>query len=387
MKKNYGKLSIALHKKYRGKLEIKSKVPLKNIEDLSTAYTPGVAAPCLEIARDPKLAYKYTMKGNTVAVVTDGSAVLGLGNIGGLAGLPVMEGKCLLLKNFADVDAIPIILDTQDPDEIVNTIKNISPTFGAINLEDIAAPNCFYIEDRLKKEMKIPVFHDDQHGTAIVILAGLINALKVVGKKMSNIRVVISGAGAAGIATAKLLLLEGVKDIILVDSLGTIYAGRKNLNSYKKEMAKITNKKVVKGGVAEAMIGADIFIGLSQAGTVKEKMVQSMAARSIIFAMANPTPEIMPDLAKSAGAEIVATGRSDFPNQINNVLAFPGVLRGVLDCGAPLITEKMKLASAHALAKLTPKPTANNIIASAFSKSVAKTIAEAIVKTNIVKLG
>ncbi|PIQ77370.1 NAD-dependent malic enzyme [Candidatus Peregrinibacteria bacterium CG11_big_fil_rev_8_21_14_0_20_46_8] len=376
--KNYGALSLAMHKKHRGKLEVVSKVRLKNTDDLSTAYTPGVAEPCRKIAKKPDLAYEYTIKRNTVAVVTDGSSVLGLGNIGGLAGLPVMEGKCLLLKNFADVDAFPISLATQDPDEIVETIKNISPTFGAINLEDIAAPNCFYIEERLQREMEIPVFHDDQHGTAIVILAGLLNALKVIKKEMRNVRVVISGAGAAGIATAKLLLHEGVKDLILVDSRGAIYSGRKDLNSYKKEMALKTNKRKVKGGLAEALSGMDVFIGVSQPGIVTQAMIYSMAPHAIVFAMANPIPEIMPDLAAEAGAAIVATGRSDFPNQINNVLAFPGVLRGVLDARARLITEKMKIAAAYALASLTPRPTKNKIISSAFSNKVARAVAEAV---------
>lgn len=384
MKKShhYEKASLTLHAKHKGKLEIHSKVPLKNKEDLSKAYTPGVAAPCVEIAKHPALAYRYTMKSNMVAVITDGTSVLGLGDIGGLAGLPVMEGKCLLFKQFAGVDAFPICLSTKDPDEIIKAVKYIAPSFGGINLEDIAAPNCFYIEEKLKEEIDIPVFHDDQHGTAIVILAGLLNALKVVHKTLASARVVLAGAGAAGIATARLLLHEGAHEIILSDRKGLIYEGRDDLNPYKERMAKLTNRRMLKGHLADAMKAADVFIGVSHAHIADRKMVRSMARDPIIFSMANPTPEIMPEEALKGGAKIIATGRSDYPNQINNVLAFPGVFRGVLDCRARYITEKMKVAAAHALAKLVKKPHPAKIIPGVFEKGVAQTIAKAIIKAH-----
>lgn len=375
---HYEKASLALHAKHRGKLEVRSKVPLESRDDLSTAYTPGVAAPCEAIAKDPELAYTHTMKANTVAVVSDGSAVLGLGNIGGLAGLPVMEGKCVLFKKFANIDAFPICLDTQEPDEIVKTIKHIAPNFGGINLEDIAAPNCFYIEEALKEAIDIPVFHDDQHGTAIVILAGLINALKVVGKHLSEVRIVIAGAGAAGIATARLLLAEGAHHIVITDRKGLIFEGRDDLNLYKERIAKLTNRERRAGNLADAMVGADVFIGVSHAHIADRRAVSRMAKDPIVFAMANPTPEIMPEEAALGGAKIIATGRSDYPNQINNVLAFPGVFRGILNVRARYVTDTMKIAAAHALAKLIKHPTPKNIIPDVFDGRVAPTVARAV---------
>lgn len=379
---NYAKASLALHREKKGKLSIALKMPIRNREDLSKAYTPGVAAPCIEIAKKPALAYQYTIKANTVAVVTDGSRVLDLGNIGGLAGLPVMEGKCALFKRFAGIDAFPICLNTQDPDEIIKAVKWIAPSFGGINLEDIAAPQCFYIEEKLKEEIDIPVFHDDQHGTAIVIIAGLLNALKVVGKELSKIKIVIAGAGAAGLAAARLLLHEGAHEIILTDRKGIIYEGRDDLNLYKERMAKLTNRKHLKGSLQDAVVNADVFIGVSHAHIADRKMVASMARDGIVFAMANPTPEIMPEEARKGGAKIIATGRSDYPNQINNVLAFPGVFRGVLDCRARYVTDKMKVAAAHALARLVKKPTAEKIIPGVFEKGVAETIARAVMKSS-----
>lgn len=375
---NYSDPSLKLHKKFQGKLEVRGKVPLRNKKDLSIAYTPGVAEPCLRIAKNPKQAFEYTIKANTVAVITDGSAVLGLGNIGALAGLPVMEGKCLLFKEFAKVDAFPLCIDAHDPDEFIHVVRHISPVFGGINLEDIAAPNCFYIEEKLKDLLQIPVFHDDQHGTAIVILAGLINALKVVGKKITDVRIAISGAGAAGIATARLLLHYGAKNIILADRKGTIYEGRDDLNPYKEKISKLTNCERVIGDLTRAMKGADVFIGVSSPGLVTRNMVKGMARDPIVFAMANPVPEIMPIDAKKAGASIIATGRSDFPNQINNVLAFPGIFRGALDARIRYITDDMKIAAAEALAKLVKKPTPKKIIPGVFEKGVAETIAKAI---------
>lgn len=344
--------ALKLHEENRGKIEVTSKVPLRDFKDLSLAYTPGVAEPCLMIKQDPELVYRYTCKGRMVAVVTDGSAVLGLGNIGSLAGMPVMEGKALLFKAFANVDAFPICLATQDVDEIVNTVKNIAPTFGGINLEDISAPRCFEIEKRLKQELDIPVFHDDQHGTAVVVLAGVLNALKIVKKDLKDVKVVISGAGAAGVAITKLLLKAGVKDIIVCDKKGIIYKGREDLDFSKEELSEITNKSEVKGNLADAMKGADIFIGVSGPGVVTKDMVKTMAKDPIVFAMANPIPEIFPDEAKEGGAVVVGTGRSDFPNQINNVLAFPGIFRGALEVRAREINEEMKLAAAHAIASL-----------------------------------
>lgn len=388
---DYFQKSLEVHEKLKGKISVVSKTPVTSREELSIAYTPGVAEPCRRIAAVPLDVYKYTSKGNMVAVVSDGSAVLGLGNIGGLAGLPVMEGKAILFKAFADVDAFPIVLSTQDPDEIIAAIKAIAPTFGGINLEDIKAPECFYIEQRLKETLDIPVFHDDQHGTAIVVLAGLINALKVTGQKLENVKFVISGVGAAGVAVTKLLILYGAKaeNFLLCDSKGAIYKGREDLNPTKMELAEITNtschidhdhEKCVKGGLTDAIKGANVFIGVSKAGLLTADMVRSMAKDPIIFAMANPTPEIMPDEAKSAGARIVATGRSDYPNQINNVLAFPGIFRGVLDVRAPQITDKMKIAAAEAIAGMVENPTEDKIVPAPFDPGVAKTVAEAVKK-------
>lgn len=377
---DYFQKSLIEHKKKKGKIAIALKFPLKNKDDLSVAYTPGVAEPCKEIAKNPKDAYKYTIKGNSVAVVTNGTAVLGLGNIGAKAALPVMEGKALLFKHFANIDAYPICIDSEDIEEIIKTTKLIAPGFGGINLEDIKAPDCFIIEKRLKKELDIPVFHDDQHGTAIVVLAALINALKIVKKDKKKIKVVLNGAGAAGMAVAKIFLKWGIKDIIMVDSKGTIYQGRSNLNFAKKEIAQKTNKNKIKGNLKEAIKKADVFIGVSGPNMMSENMVKSMNKDSIIFAMANPVPEIMPDLAKKAGAKIMATGRSDFPNQINNVLAFPGVFRGALDYRVKQITEEMKLAAAFALASMVKKPTTDKIIPLVFEKNIVKKIALAIKK-------
>lgn len=367
--------SLEAHEKCRGKLEVCCKVPLKDYTDLSIYYSPGVAAPCTEIARDPAKVYDYTMKGNSVAVVSDGSAVLGLGNIGPLAALPVMEGKCALFKAFADIDAVPICLDTQDSEEIIRTVKLIAPMFGGINLEDISAPRCFEIEERLKEELNIPVFHDDQYGTAIVTLAGLINALKVVGKKKEKVKVVISGAGAAGMAIAKTLLEYGFGDLIMADSEGLIYRERDSLSEAKREIAELTNLGRVSGGLGEGMKGADIFIGVSQANIVSEEMVRSMAKDPIIFAMANPDPEIKPELALAAGAAVVATGRSDYPNQINNVLVFPGIFRGALDNGVQDFSWEIKIAAAEAIAGLVKDVSAERIIPSAFDKEVVAAVA------------
>ena len=376
--------SLKLHEEKKGKMEITSKVPLKTRKDLSLAYTPGVARPCIEISKDKNLAYKYTIKSNTVAVITDGSAVLGLGNIGALAGLPVMEGKAILFKEFAGVDAFPICIETQDTEKIIEIIKNISPVFGGINLEDIASPRCFEIEERLQ-DLGIPVFHDDQHGTAIVILAALINASKVAGKKISDLQIVISGAGAAGIAITKLLLHKefNVKNVILCDTKGIISNSRTDLNDVKKEMVKITNKDNRSGMLSDALFGADVFIGVSGPGVLKKEMIKDMNEKPIIFAMANPIPEIMPDDAKEGGAFIIGTGRSDFPNQINNVLAFPGIFRGALDIRAKRITEEMKIAAAKALASYVKDPTVDNIMPSALDKEVAKVVAEAVRKCKI----
>ncbi len=380
---DYAKASLDLHEKHKGKIEIKSKVALNNRDDLSIAYTPGVATPCLEIAKNPELAYKYTAKGNLVAVVTDGSSILGLGNIGAIAGMPVMEGKAILFKEFANVDAFPICLSTQNPDEIIKIVQGIAPTFGGINLEDIKAPECFYIEEELKKTLDIPVFHDDQHGTAVVVLAALTNALRLTNKDKKDVRVVINGAGAAGIAIAKLLQHEGLKDIILCDTNGAIYAERKvGMNKYKEQLTSL-NKRNIKGPLATAVNESDVFIGVSKPGVLTTEMVKTMRPNSIIFAMANPTPEIMPDVAKAAGAAIVGTGRSDFPNQINNVLAFPGIFRGALDARAPQITEDMKIAAAHAIATYLPASeiTAENIIPSPLDRGVAKAVAAAVMKS------
>jgi malate dehydrogenase (oxaloacetate-decarboxylating) len=379
-KTDYSKKSLQLHKNKKGKLEVVSKVQLRSKYDLSIVYTPGVAEPCRRIAKNPKDAYQYTIKGNSVAVVTNGTAVLGLGNIGAQAALPVMEGKCLLFKKFADIDAYPICLDTEDPDEFISAVKMIAPGFGGINLEDIKSPECFEIEKRLIEELDIPVFHDDQHGTAIVTLAALINALKITRKKIEKIKIIINGVGAAGVAITKLLLAYGAKNIILIDRVGTIYQERKNLNPIKKELAMATNKEKIKGRIEHVIEEADVFIGISTAKVLKKEWVQKMADKSIIFAMANPVPEIMPDDAKKAGAYIIATGRSDFKNQINNVLAFPGVFRGLLDSRAKRVTTEMKIAAAEALASLVKKPTPDKIIPSVFEKNIAQKIASSISK-------
>ncbi len=378
--------ALILHKEWGGKLNTVPKAPVNTREDLSIAYTPGVAEPCRVIAKDPEAAYTYTMKANTVAVVSDGSAVLGLGNIGALAAMPVMEGKCVLFKEFGGVNAVPIVLDTQDTDVIVQTVAAIAPTFGGINLEDISAPRCFEIEERLKAMLKIPVFHDDQHGTAIIVLAGIINALKVTGKKKEDCRIVVNGAGSAGIAITKLLLKYGFKHAILCDSKGIVSKDNDNLNWIKREMCKVTNLENKKGTLADAMVGADIFIGVSAPGIVSQDMVRSMNKDAIIFAMSNPTPEIMPDLAKAAGARVVGTGRSDFPNQVNNVIAFPGIFKGALEGRAEQITEEMKLAAAHAIAGLISDEKLNEeyILPEAFDPRVADAVAAAV-KANINK--
>lgn len=372
--------SLELHEKNHGKVEVISKVKVENREDLSLAYTPGVAEPCRKIHANPDDVYKYTAKGNLVAVVSDGTAVLGLGDIGPLAGMPVMEGKSILFKEFANVDAFPICLDTKDVDEIVETVKRIAPCFGGINLEDISAPRCFEVEARLKKELDIPVFHDDQHGTAIVVCAGLINALKVVGKKMEDIRVVINGAGSAGISICKLILQFGVGDVVLVDRQGALCPGEEWMNPAQKAMAEVTNKDHQSGLLAEIIKNKDVFIGVSAPNLVTAEMVKTMAKDPIIFAMANPTPEIMPDVAKAGGARVVATGRSDFPNQINNVLVFPGIFRGALDVRATDITEEMKLAASRAIASLITPEELNEeyIIPSPFDKRVCSVVAKEV---------
>jgi malate dehydrogenase (oxaloacetate-decarboxylating) len=376
--KDYNAASLALHKKFMGKLEVKGVVEITDKEMLSTVYTPGVAAPCLAIAEDPALAKKLTIKGRTVAVVTDGSAVLGLGDIGPLAAMPVMEGKAMLFKAFAGIDAFPIALDTKDVDEIVATIKHISPGFGGINLEDISAPRCFEIERRLTEELDIPVFHDDQHGTAIVVLAGLLNACTATRRELNASRIVLSGAGAAGVAVATLLRAHGAMDITLCDSRGVIGPGRQDLDDSKRGLLVWSNPRGLTGTLADAMSGADVFIGLSKGGIVSPEMVNSMAPAPIVFAMANPTPEIMPDEARAGGAAVVATGRSDFPNQINNLLAFPGVFRGVFDAGVSKITEKMKLAAAVALSSLVAQPTPERIIPDALDLKATAAVAAAV---------
>ena len=379
---NYFEESLKLHEKNVGKISISSKVKVITRDDLSLAYTPGVAEPCRKIHENEENIYKYTSKGNLVAVVTDGTAVLGLGDIGPKAGLPVMEGKAILFKEFADVDAFPICLDTKNVEEIVKAVKLIAPGFGGINLEDISAPRCFEVEEKLKKELDIPVFHDDQHGTAIVVLAGIINALKVVNKKIEDIKVVVNGAGAAGTAISKLLLSTGVKNLIACDKVGILYRGIENVDDAKKELAKISNPENIKGNLADALKGADVFIGVSAPGIVNQDMVRSMNKDSILFAMANPTPEIMPEDAKAAGAKVVGTGRSDFPNQVNNVLAFPGIFRGALDVRAKEINEHMKIAAAYAIASMIKDEdlNENNVIPYALDRSVAANVAEAIKK-------
>ena len=376
--------AIFLHKQWHGKIETTSKAPVKNREDLSIAYTPGVAAPCRIIAEDPDAAYTYTLKANTVAVVSDGSAVLGLGNIGPEAAMPVMEGKCVLFKEFGNINAFPICLSTQDPDEIVAAVKAIAPTFGGINLEDISAPRCFEIEERLKKELDIPVFHDDQHGTAIVVLAGIINSLKITGKKKEDCRVVVNGAGSAGIAIAKLLLRYGFIDVTLCDRLGILRSGMVGLNWMQESMMEVTNPRGLSGSLSDALKDADIFVGVSAPGIVSKEMVASMHPDAILFAMANPVPEIMPDEARAAGARIVGTGRSDFPNQVNNVIAFPGIFKGALEGRATQITEEMKLAAAEAIAGLVSDDQLSEefILPEAFDPRVAQAVSAAV-KRNI----
>lgn len=372
--------ALLMHEKWNGKLETVSKTPVKTREDLAIAYTPGVAEPCKVIAQDKEAAYKYTMKVNTVAVVSDGSAVLGLGNIGPYAAMPVMEGKAVLFKEFGNVNAVPICLDTQDTEEIIKAVTYLAPGFGGINLEDISAPRCFEIEERLKEILDIPVFHDDQHGTAIVVLAGVINALKVVGKKKEDCRVVVNGAGSAGVAITKLLLTYGFPNIIMCDKVGIVSKDTEGLNWMQKKMTEVTNLNNETGSLADALKGADIFIGVSAPNIVTPKMVASMNRDSILFAMANPIPEIMPDVAKAAGARVVGTGRSDFPNQVNNVVAFPGIFKGALEGRATQITEEMKLAAAEAIAGLVPadKLSDDNIMPEAFDPQVAEVVANAV---------
>ena len=377
-KKDYAKLALALHKRLHGKLETVSKGRLRTKDDWSTMYTPGVAAVSSKVAKQPKTAREYTIKRNTVAVVSDGSAVLGLGNIGALGALPVMEGKCAIFKEMAGVDAFPIVLDTQDEDEIVETIKRIAPGFGGINLEDIGAPKCFAVEERLKQALDIPVMHDDQHGTAVVVVAGLINAAKVVKKDFKKLRVVIVGAGAAGRATALLLAKAGVTQLVVIDSQGVIYAGRRGLSTHKKELAQITNRKKIKGSVLDVAVAADVLIGVSGPGTITGRHIEVMNKQPIIFALANPTPEITPQEAKAAGAAVVATGRSDYPNQVNNSLAFPGIFRGALDKGVTAITDDMKLKAAKKIASLVRKPTANKIIPGVMTPGLVKQVASSI---------
>ncbi len=374
--------SLEKHYEWQGKIEVTTRCEIKTREDLSLAYTPGVAQPCLEIQKDIDKSYELTRRSNLVAVITDGTAVLGLGDIGPEAGMPVMEGKCALFKEFADVDAFPLCIRSKDVDEIVRTIYLISGSFGGINLEDISAPRCFEIERKLKEICDIPVFHDDQHGTAIVVAAALLNALKVVGKAIGDVKVVINGAGSAGIAIGRHLLNMGVKHLIMVDRFGIIREGDEGLNSAHADIAKLTNREKLSGTLADAMKGADVFIGVSAPGIVSGDMIRSMADCPIVFPMANPTPEIMPDKALEAGAAVVGTGRSDFPNQINNVLAFPGIFRGALDCRASCINEEMKVATSYALASMIPDSelSADNIIMSALNKDVAKVVAQAVVK-------
>lgn len=372
--------ALLLHKEWNGKLEVISKAKVKTREDLALAYTPGVAEPCKAIAKDPETAYQYTIKSNTVAVVSDGSAVLGLGNIGPLAAMPVMEGKAVLFKEFGGINAVPICLDTQDTEEIIKTVVNIAPAFGGINLEDISAPRCFEIEERLKELLSIPVFHDDQHGTAIVVLSGIINALKVTGRKKEECKVVVNGAGSAGIAIAKLLLTYGFVHVTLCDRIGILAKGMEGLNWMQEKMMELTNLEGKHGSLADAMRGADIFVGVSAPGIVTEDMVASMNSDSILFAMANPVPEIMPDLAKAAGARVVGTGRSDFPNQVNNVVVFPGIFKGALEGRATAITEEMKLAAATAIADLVAPSelNENNILPEAFDPRVADVVSRAV---------
>ena len=377
---DYNELALKMHEENRGKVAVRSTVTVETREDLSTAYTPGVAEPCRKIRDCKEDVYRYTAKGNLVAVVSDGTAVLGLGDIGPEAAMPVMEGKAILFKEFADIDAFPICLDTKDAEEIIKTVKNLAPTFGGINLEDISAPRCFEIERRLKEELDIPVFHDDQHGTAIVVAAGLINALKFTGKKLEDAKIVINGAGSAGISICKLLLQFGVKDAVLVDQKGALCPGEAWMNDAQKEMAEKTNKDRQTGDLSEIMKGKDVFIGVSAPNIVTSEMVASMAKDPVVFAMANPVPEIMPDEAKKGGAKVVATGRSDFPNQINNVLVFPGIFRGALDARASQITEEMKMAAARAIAGIIAEEELNEdyIIPGVFDKRVCSAVADAV---------
>lgn len=379
---NYGEKSLKMHEENKGKLEVVGKIKVETMEDLSIAYTPGVAQPCIEISKDKTKAYDYTIKANTVAIVSNGTAVLGLGNIGAEAAIPVMEGKALLFKEFGGVDAFPICLDTEDPEEVIKTVKLIAPVFGGINLEDIKAPECFYIEETLKRELDIPVFHDDQHGTAVVLLAGLYNALKLTNKEISKVKIVINGAGSAGIAICKLLLKAGAKNIVMCDRLGAIYDGGNCLFDSHKEIAKVTNTQRESGTLKEVLVGADVFIGVSAPNMITAKDVGTMNKDAIIFAMANPTPEIMPDEAKRGGAKVVATGRSDFPNQINNVLVFPGIFKGALAVRAKEINDEMKLAAAKAVADLisTEELTEDNIIPKAFDKRVAEKVAQEVMR-------
>ena len=377
---NVNEKALMMHKEWNGKLETVSKAPVKSREDLAIAYTPGVAEPCKVIAQDPSQAYVYTMKANTVAVVADGSAVLGLGNIGPYAAMPVMEGKAVLFKEFGGVNAVPICLNTQDTEEIIKAVTWLAPGFGGINLEDISAPRCFEIEERLKATLDIPVFHDDQHGTAIVVLAGIINALKVVGKKKEDCRVVVNGAGSAGVAITKLLLTYGFPNVTMCDKVGIVSKKTEGLNWMQQKMAEVTNLEGKTGTLADAMKGADIFVGVSAPNIVTPEMVASMNKDSILFAMANPVPEIMPDVAKAAGARVVGTGRSDFPNQVNNVVAFPGIFKGALEARATQITEEMKLAAAEAIASLVPEEelSDDNIMPEAFNPKVAELVAQAV---------
>ncbi|MBQ1357661.1 MAG: NAD-dependent malic enzyme [Oscillospiraceae bacterium] len=382
-------IALKAHAEWKGKIEVVGRASINTPEELSVAYTPGVAEPCLEIEKDTDLSYTYTRRGNLVAVITDGTAVLGLGDIGPEAGMPVMEGKCALFKRFADVDAFPLCVRSKDVDEIVRTVSLIAGSFGGVNLEDISAPRCFEIEQKLKEICDIPIFHDDQHGTAVVVLAAAVNALKIVGKDIRDIKVVTSGAGAAGIAIIKLLVSMGLRNVIMCDRTGAIYEGRENLNPVKEEMAKITNREMVKGTLTDAIKGADMFIGVSAPGTLTKEMIGTMARDPIVFAMANPMPEIMPDEAKAAGAAVVGTGRSDYPNQINNVLAFPGIFRGALDVRASQINDEMKVAAAYAIANTISDEelTAEYIIPGAFDervvKNVAKAVADAAVRTGV----
>ncbi len=378
---NYASDSVDLHRTHGGKIFTGLKVPLENMHDMSLAYTPGVAQPCLEIKERPEAALELSWRKNLVAVVTDGSAVLGLGNIGGAAGMPVMEGKCALFKKFANVDAVPICLKTQDPDEIVNIVVNLEPSFGGINLEDIAAPKCFEIEAKLKEKMGIPIFHDDQHGTAVVVLAALMNALTVVKKDIADIKIILSGAGAAGVAVSKLLIAAGATNIVLCDSRGALVPGRENMNGSKEEIANMTNPEKLSGSIKEVIAGADVFIGLSAPGLLNADDVRTMNEAPVILAMSNPTPEIMPDEAKAGGAAVIATGRSDFPNQVNNVLVFPGIFRGIFDAGTKEINEQILLVAAKGLASLVPQPVPEKILPDVFDPGVCDAVADAVRKS------